>query len=209
MMHKTLQTLLAQSASQHNHLCPRQVIGVRMGMLASDLLDLELPQTLKRLLVILESDGCFADGVSVATGATVGHRTMRVEDYGKVAAVFVDTHTDRAIRIAPALDVRERANAHALPGETRPYFAQLHGYQVMPFSEMFFTEEVVLCTPIEKIISRPCMRTTCKICGEEIINEREVKHGDMQLCRACAGDTYYQTAAIQSNFTGYRVVLGH
>lgn len=85
-MLKTLQKLLAEVAAQHSHLCPRQVIGVRMGMLAAELLDIDLPQINKRLLVIVESDGCFADGVATATGATVGHRTMRVEDYGKVAA---------------------------------------------------------------------------------------------------------------------------
>jgi formylmethanofuran dehydrogenase subunit E len=195
-----IQSLLAESARSHSHLCPRQILGVRMGMLAAELLDLDLPQSNKRLLVIVESDGCFADGVSAATGATVGHRTMRVEDYGKVAAVFADTQTDKTIRVAPALDVRERANRYAPPGETRRYFAQLHGYQVMPFSEMFDVQEVVLRTPIKEIISRPGVRVNCEICGEEIINEREVLHGGMVLCRACAGEAYYQTAAIPIQF---------
>jgi formylmethanofuran dehydrogenase subunit E len=201
MNKKSLKELLEESAAQHSHLCPRQVIGVRMGMLAADLLELDLPQSKKRLLVIVESDGCFADGVAVATGATVGHRTMRVEDYGKVAAVFVDTQTGRSIRIAPALDVRERANAYAPAGETRRYFAQLHGYQVMPLSEMFFTEEVALQTPIEEIVSRPGVRVNCEACGEEIINEREVKHEDSLLCRSCAGHTYYQPVAIPVQFS--------
>lgn len=195
-MHKTLQELLKESASQHSHLCPRQVIGVRMGILASELLGFDLPQSKKRLLVIVESDGCFADGVAAATGATVGHRTMRVEDYGKVAAVFVDTQTGKSIRIAPALDVRERANKYAPDGETRRYFAQLYGYQVMPLSEIFFTEEVALQTSIEEIVSRPGVRVNCEGCGEEIINEREVKHDDLLLCRSCAGHTYYQSVAI-------------
>lgn len=193
---KSLKELLEESASHHSHLCPRQVIGVRMSMLAADLFELDLPQSKKRLLVIVESDGCFADGVATATGATVGHRTMRVEDYGKVAAVFVDTLTGKTIRIAPALDVRERANTYAPAGETRRYFAQLHGYQVMPLSEMFFTEEVVLQTPIAEIVSRPGVRVNCDACGEEIINEREVKHEDSRLCRSCAGQTYYRPAAI-------------
>lgn len=193
---KSLKELLEECASHHSHLCPRQVIGVRMGMLAADLLELDLPQNKKRLLVIVESDGCFADGVATASGATVGHRTMRVEDYGKVAAVFVDTLTGKTIRIAPALDVRERANRYAPAGETRRYFAQLHGYQVMPLPEMFFTEEVVLQTSIEEIVSRPGVRVNCEACGEEIINEREVKHEGSLLCRLCAGQTYYHHAAI-------------
>ena len=188
----SLHELLDGSASQHNHLCPRQVLGVRMGMLAGELLDIDLPQTQKRLLVIVESDGCFADGVSTASGATVGHRTLRVEDYGKVAAVFVDTFTRQSIRIAPRLDVRQRAEFYAPPGEDRHYFAQLHGYQVMPLDELFFTEEVILHTPIEEIVSRPGIRTNCHACGEEIINQREVLRDNRMLCRACAGQTYYQ-----------------
>lgn len=205
MVHKSLQELLDESAAQHSHLCPRQVIGVRMGMLAADQLDLDLPQTKKRLLVIVESDGCFADGVAAATGATVGHRTMRVEDFGKVAAVFVDTQVGKTIRIAPALDVRERANAYAPPGETRRYFAQLHGYQIMPLDEMFFTEEVALRTPIEEIVSRPGVRVNCDSCGEEIINEREITREGMLFCRACAGQVYYQSAAVEIQFSDVSV----
>lgn len=197
MVRKSLQELLDESSAQHSHLCPRQVIGVRMGMFAADLFDLDLPQTKKRLLVIIESDGCFADGVAVVTGATVGHRTLRVEDYGKIAAVFVDTQTGKTVRIAPALDVRERANNYALAGETRRYFAQLHGYQIMPLDEMFFAQEIKLNTSIEEIVSHPGVRVNCDVCGEEIINEREVHHEGLTLCCACAGNVYYQPCSIE------------
>jgi len=200
MVRKPLQKLLEESAAQHSHLCPRQVIGVRMGMYAAQLLDLDLPQMDKRLLAIVESDGCFADGVSIATGATVGHRTMRVEDYGKVAAVFADTQSGKSIRIAPVLDVRERAYAYAPAGETRHYFAQLHGYQVMPFEELFSVKEVLLDTPVAEIVSRPGVRVNCELCGEEIINEREIHLEGMTLCRACAGRAYYQSCNIEVQF---------
>lgn len=186
-----LQALLHLSASHHTHLCPRQVLGVRMGMFAGDLLELPLPQTKKRLLAIVETDGCFADGVEAATGCTVGHRTLRVEDYGKIAAVFVDTQKGRAIRLAPRLDVRERARLYA-PEETRHYFAQLEGYQLMPADELFTIQEVTLTTPVESLVSRAGVRVNCAMCGEEIINEREIVRGKMILCRACAMPSYYQ-----------------
>ena len=83
-----LTELLKESAALHRHLCPRQVLGVRMGLLAAEVMGLDLPQTDKRLLTIIETDGCAADGISVATGCWVGRRTLRVEDYGKVAATF-------------------------------------------------------------------------------------------------------------------------
>lgn len=101
--------LLAQTAARHDHLCPRQVIGVRMGMYAAKLLELELPQSDKRLMTFVETDGCFADGVSVATGCSLGHRITRLMDFGKVAATFVDTKTERAVRIYPHAESRSNA----------------------------------------------------------------------------------------------------
>ena len=185
-----LQSLLEKSYRHHSHLCPRQILGVRMGLAGMKTLGFDSPPPKKRLMVIVESDGCFADGVIAATDCTVGHRTQRVEDYGKTAATFVDTQTGRAVRVAPALDIRPKAYAYA-PDEPRHYFAQMIAYQVMPDSEMFTDAEVQLTTPIEAIISRPGMRVNCDVCGEEIINEREVKREGLTLCRACAEDGYY------------------
>jgi formylmethanofuran dehydrogenase subunit E len=145
----------------------------------------------KQLLVITETDGCFADGLSAATNCTVGHRTLRVEDYGKTAATFVDVKTSRAFRIAPALDVRQKAYQYALD-EPRHYFAQMQAYQTMPDEEMFTVNEVRLVASVEAIVSRPGVRVDCDLCGEEIMNEREIKQDGLTLCRACAHGGYYQ-----------------
>ena len=80
-----LDDCLRASAAHHHQLCPRQVLGGRIGLLGGELLGLELPRRDKRLLVIFETDGCAVDGVIAATGCTPGHRTLRIEDYGKVA----------------------------------------------------------------------------------------------------------------------------
>jgi formylmethanofuran dehydrogenase subunit E len=185
-----LQTLLAISSARHKHLCPRQVLGARIGLAGAAALGLELPRSDKRLLVILETDGCFADGVEVATDCTVGHRTLRVEDYGKTAAVFIDVKTGAALRVAPRLDVRERAYMFA-PDEPRHYFAQLQAYQIMPDAELLMIQPITLTTPIEVIVSRPGVRVNCNQCGEEIINERELLVEGQALCRACTGHAYY------------------
>ena len=185
-----LETILNKSASRHHHLCPRQVLGARVGLAGAAALTLTTPRTDKRLLVILETDGCFADGLEVATGCTVGHRTLKVVDYGKVAAVFVDVKTEQAVRVAPQLDVREKAWRYA-PGETRHYFAQLVGYQQMPDEELLTIQPVQLNTPISQIVSRPGVRVNCAVCGEEILNEREVWQGAAAFCQSCAGLPYY------------------
>ncbi len=189
-----IQALLQLSAARHSHLCPRQVLGVRIGLAGAAALGLDVPRKDKRLLVILETDGCFADGVEVATGATVGHRTLRVEDLGKIAATFIDVKSGRAVRVAPRLDVRRRALAYA-PEERRHYFAQLKAYQIMPDPELLMLQDVELITPVEAIVSRPVIRTNCQICGEEIINEREIHRDGQVLCRTCAGEGYYRLLA--------------
>lgn len=186
-----LPALLEISARDHNHLCPRQILGVRIGLRGMDALQLEANQGSKRLLVITETDGCFADGLSAATNCTVGHRTLRVEDYGKAAATFVDTQTGRTVRVAPVIDIRERASVF-VKDEPRHYFAQMQAYQTMPDEEMLTIQEVFLNTSIEQIVSRPGMRVNCDECGEEIMNEREVHVRGLTLCRTCTDGGYYR-----------------
>lgn len=192
----SLNEVLELSAARHSHLCPRQVLGARIGLAGSKMLGLEAPRSNKRLLVILETDGCFGDGIEAATGCTIGRRTLRVEDYGKIAATFVDVKTGRAVRITPALDVRQRAYAY-VPEEKRHYFAQLVAYQVMPDHELLSIQEVCLTTPVDALVSRPGVRVNCELCGEEIINEREIFREGRALCRACAGNSYYQIAPVK------------
>ncbi|MCB9135870.1 MAG: formylmethanofuran dehydrogenase [Anaerolineales bacterium] len=186
-----LQTLLEISSSRHTHLCPRQVLGTRMGLAGAVALGLALPRKDKGLLIILETDGCFADGIEVATGCSVGHRTLRIEDYGKIAATFIEVKTERALRLAPRANVRERAWKYA-PDEHRHYFAQLEGYQQMPVDELFTFQEVALTKPLREILSRPGLRVQCDLCGEEIINEREIYQDHLRLCQGCATHAYYQ-----------------
>ena len=212
---REIQELLRVCSLRHSHLCPRQVIGVRMALAGAAALGLELPQHEnlgppqhenlglpqhenlgpprkdKTLLVIAETDGCFVDGLEVAAGVTPGHRTLRIEDYGKVAATFVNVKSGQALRLAPRPDVRQRALAYA-PGEERHYFAQLQGYQVMPEEELFSNTAVILTPAIEQILSRPGAKVCCSACGEEIINEREILFQGMTYCRSCFGEGYYR-----------------
>jgi formylmethanofuran dehydrogenase subunit E len=190
-----VEALLRQSAALHRHLCPRQVLGVRIGLYGGAALGLDVPRTDKRLLIFVETDGCGADGVSVATGCWVGRRTLRVLDYGKLAATFVDTHTGQAARVVPRPGVREAAWRYASMASSR-WAAQLEGYQLMPEHELLLAQPVTLTLDLETLIGRPGLRMTCETCGEEIMNQRQVIYGEMVLCRACAGEAYYRLAPV-------------
>ena len=160
-----------------------------MGLLASEVLGLTVPQSDKRLYALVETDGCFVDGVSAATGCSLGHRTMRLMDQGKVAATFVDTATERAIRIWPHAESRVRALTYA-PAAPNRWRAQLEAYQVMPARELLCVRDVELAFDLTTVIGAPGVRVNCGVCGEEILNRREILREGVVLCAACAGRSY-------------------
>ena len=188
----TLDKILRESASRHKHLCPRQVLGARMGLFAVELLNLDVPRPEKRLLVIAETDGCAVDGLIAATGCRVGGRTLRILDFGKVAATFTDTCTETSIRITPSRNSRSLAFERLSNARNR-WEAMLFAYQEMPATELFVVQAVQLNVPLSRILSMPGRKATCEVCGEEIINGREVLNHGIVLCRSCAGERYYHT----------------
>ena len=184
-----LDDLLTLSSTHHHNICPRQVLGVRAGLLAGLLLDLPLPQPDKRLLAIAETDGCFVDGLSAATGCYVGRRTLRIEDYGKTAVTFVDTFTDQVVRVAPRIRAREQAWEFA-PSARNKWESQLIGYKYIPDEILFNWQWVELTVPVEQIVGQAVRRVMCEICGEEIINQREVIREGTILCKPCESGSY-------------------
>ncbi len=57
-----IQALLELSSSRHSHLCPQQVLGVRMALAGAALHGVRLPSLDKNLIIISETDGCFVMG---------------------------------------------------------------------------------------------------------------------------------------------------
>ena len=180
----------SQLAQLHPRLCPRQVLGVRIGQYAGELLRVRLPRMDRRLMVFVETDGCFADGVAVATGCWLGHRTLRLVDHGKVAATCVDVRAGRAVRIWPQPRARMLAD-QLFPGAATRWQAQLKGYQSIAPEELLCAEEVMLTTSLGALLGQPGGRSACGGCGEEILNQRAVSRGGAKLCSSCAGVSYF------------------
>ena len=182
---------LARLRELHPRVCPRQVLGVRIGLEAGSLLGLDLPRSDKRILVFVETDGCFADGVSVATGCWLGRRTLRLIDYGKVAATVVDVAHGRAFRLWPHPEARLRASSY-VPEATSRWRAQLWGYQIMPIGQLLCSRPAELEMSLSRLVGHPG-RAICTVCGEEIMNQRGLRYPDGTRCQSCAGGrTYYR-----------------
>ena len=99
---QTFEELLAGSVAAHGHLCPGQVVGVRMALLGLRLLDFEAPPTypqLKQLIVFIEMDRCTGDAVAYVTNAKLGRRSLKFVDYGIMAATFLNLESGQAFRV--------------------------------------------------------------------------------------------------------------
>ena len=190
-----LPALLAEAGRYHGHLCPGQVLGVRMAILGCERLGIVQPKSSKRLIVFVETDRCGADAIQTVTGCTLGKRTLKLVDYGKLAATFLDTETGRAVRIAAQESAREAARRFA-PGEPDRRQAQLLAYKALPDGELFAVEEVQVTLQETDLPGRPTQRTLCQNCGEGVNDGREVSADGRTLCRACAAGAYYTTSVI-------------
>ena len=193
---QTFEDLLAGSVAAHGHLCPGQVVGVRMAILGLRLLDFQAPPTypqLKQLIVFVEMDRCTGDAVAFVTNAKLGRRSLKFVDYGIMAATFVNLGTDHAFRIISTEESRDLAALYA-PGELDRRQQQTMAYKVMPDSVMFRVQEVrVDLTPFD--LPGPTRRkATCMKCGQVVRDNREVSQNGFVYCRPCASGAYFSGA---------------
>jgi formylmethanofuran dehydrogenase subunit E len=184
--------LLDESMKIHGHLCPGQVLGVRMAMYGMGKLGIDDPKgkDRKKLYLFVEIDRCATDALQSVTGCSLGHRTMKFMDYGKMAATFVNLSTGSAIRVVAKEEARVKAKNY-FPEIEDKYQCQLEAYKIMPDDELFDDEAVLLNIPREDLPGRPLSRVKCQRCGEYVQDMREVSEDGRILCRSCAGGGYY------------------
>lgn len=190
---KSLDEYLALAETAHGHLCAGQVLGVRLAMFGLRQLGLDDPQGAhrKRLVTFVEIDRCATDAVGVVTGCRLGKRALKFRDYGKMAATFVDLETGRAIRVAARDSAKDLARER-FPDLPAKNAQQMAAYRVLPDADLFDYQWVRVTLPPEEFPGYKGERVVCAKCGESIAYRREVRRGDGVLCRACAGESYYE-----------------
>ncbi len=192
--------LLEESAGIHGHLCPGQVIGVRMSLIGLREIGISDPKGKDRkgIIVFVETGRCATDAIQSVTGCSLGHRSMKFMDYGKMAATFVNLVTGRAVRVVAKEESRRKATEF-FPGIENKYEAQLEAYKIMPEEDLFDLMEVTVKLNPEDMPDRPLRRVKCDVCGESVQDSREVRRAGRILCRPCAGSGYYERNG-QANF---------
>lgn len=192
MEKSVFEELLKESIRTHGHLCPGQVLGVRMSMLGLKLAGIGEPRgnDRKNIIVFVEMDRCATDAVQSVTGCSLGHRTLKFMDYGKMAATFVNLNTGRAVRVIAKEGAREKAKKY-FPEIENKYTAQLEAYKIMPDDELFDIVNVKVEIKPEDMPGRPLRRIRCDSCGEYVQDMREVYRDGRILCKPCADGGYY------------------
>lgn len=185
--------LLDISTKIHGHICAGQVIGVRMSILGLERIGIDDPKGAdrKKLYVLVEIDRCATDAIQSVTGCSLGKRSMRWMDFGIMAATFVNLETGKAARVTAREESRELSKKYC-PDIEEKYQRQLAAYKVMPEEELFSVQEVTVTIPDCDMPGRPQRRVQCEQCGDYVQDSRDVEQEGRTLCRACAGQRYYQ-----------------
>src|SRR5437588_8274814 len=138
-----LDELLAECSRLHGHMCAGQLLGARMALLGCRAVGVNDPRGAdrKKLIVWVEIDRCMADAIGAVTGVRLGKRTLKYFDYGKVAATFLNTETQEAVRIVALEESRTLADTR-YPQIEKKSERQFQAYSEAADDELFKVERV-------------------------------------------------------------------
>ena len=188
--------LLNASSIAHGHLCPGQVVGVRMALLGCRLIGLDEPtreDQIKKLLVYVEMDRCTADAVAHVTGVKLGRRSLKFMDYGIMAATFVNLESNLSYRVISTEEARSLASEYA-PAIEDKSAQQLAAYKRMPDRVLFRVQSVRVKISEFDLPGPTRRKVVCSRCGQIIRDAREIVVDGRAMCRPCTDDAYFTQA---------------
>lgn len=190
---ESIDILLKECERLHGHMCAGQLLGTRMALLGCRLIGVDDPRGVdrKKLIVWVEIDRCMTDAISAVTGVRLGKRSLKYVDYGKVAATFLNTENNRAVRIVALESSRTLADErYSEIADKRQ--RQFRAYSEATDDELFKTELVSVVLRDLDAPGSPRSRVICSVCGEGVNDGREVIGADGEpICKGCDGGTYY------------------
>jgi formylmethanofuran dehydrogenase subunit E len=189
--------LLEDAVRFHGHLCGGQVIGVKMAMAGLRELGIENPRGPegRDLVIFVEIDRCVTDAIISTTGRTPGKRSIKMMDYGKMAATFIDTRPGgAAVRVSVRGDSSETIQQIAqtyMPQKDEKQ-ANIAALIAVPEKDLLRIQEVSVKLRPQDLPGEPLDTATCSKCGEIVKDMRHVFLKGRVMCRPCAeGRDYY------------------
>lgn len=184
---ESLGELLVKAEAAHGHMCPGQVLGVRMTLVGLRALGIDDPlgADRKRLITFVEIDRCATDAIGLVTGCRLGKRTLKFRDWGKMAATFVDLEQGQGIRVVALDDSRELAMKLHPEIESKSR-QQILAYRELADDQLFRTERVTVNVDAVELPGYRGDRFACPRCGEGVNFGRFEVVGGERLCLSCA-----------------------
>jgi formylmethanofuran dehydrogenase subunit E len=175
----------------HGDACGGIKMGARMAILGMNAIGISDPKGAHRkdFMVFVESDRCASDAILAVTGCQPGKRTLKIMNYGKMAATFVNLKTGRAVRVASI----NREGDQVTTKEMIEQNPRSDDYLTMPDGELFTVTEVLVKIPEGELPGRPSRIVTCASCGERVMDARDVTVEGKLYCRNCADSSPYYT----------------
>jgi len=180
---------IKEAEAFHGHICGGINMGTRMSILGLKAIGINDPKgkDSKDLMVIVEIDRCATDAILVTTGCHPGKRSMKILDYGKMAATFINLRTNKAVRIA----VKNRQGDKIYTKEMIENDPDTTDFAVIPDDELFSIMEVKVELKPEEMPGRPVRSVVCSACGERVMDAKDVARDGKILCTPCAANTRY------------------
>jgi len=187
----SLDELIKETSTIHGHHCAGQILGVRMALLGCREVGIDEPRGCKNLVVYAEIDRCATDAVQAVTGCSLGKRTLKFLDYGKMAVTFVNTETGQAVRVLAKDEARLLVPLY-VQNAPNPRDAQKQAYRIMPEDSLFTVKAVPFEISAQEMPGYRGKRVQCAECGEGINFNREVELGGRTLCIPCSREALAQ-----------------
>lgn len=168
----------------HGEACAGIKMGSRIAILGLEAIGITDPKGANRkdFMVYVESDRCASDAILAITGCHPGKRTLKVFNYGKMAATFVNLKTGKAVRVSSKNREGDVVTTREMI-EREP-----HGddYLMAPDEELFSVKEVTVNIPDGELPGKPMRVVTCASCGERVMDKRDVSKDGKYYCIPCA-----------------------
>ena len=178
---KALDELLDKCIAYHGHLCMGQILGVKMAVKG---LELARPLTQKDFIVVVENDRCIADAVQTVTNTRFGRRSIKLKDYGRMAASFLNTSTGKSYRVKAAFNGK-------VDGEDK---AAVRSVLYLPDEDVVAWQEINMKLRPEEMPGKPKRIVQCQRCGEKVFDGKDIETSEGPVCAACLNGSYYSVS---------------
>lgn len=185
-------SIVKTAVSLHGHLSPGIALGLRMSEIS--LQRINMKKGSKTLIAISETSRCLPDAIQVATGCTLGHSSIILVNYGKLALSVIDTTTKQGIRIT----LNENAKEHSTllnkwmtrNGKLTKEEEQDLSKKVLEMSEEFFLVQKIHLGKLKLQPFESGKIAACSKCKETFPLELSVNKKEI-ICQSCSSGANY------------------